>query len=200
MLLLLAVDPALPVDLRAGCLPAESIRLAIQLRNESANSAPLILHGRSFGHTAHTRSLRSSPIASIGNSIPNVCTPDDGRIQRPASDSSPLRPSNPISRVKHVSATAILVPITVARVTFRIVTCAIWIIRRFLSLQRFGSLPTFNYADFFFLRTTRMPRTTTKAMAATTRTIKDISIEFSSFLQVILRTPQYCPIPGDAGR
>ena len=54
-------------------------------------------------------------------------------------------------------------------------------------------------ADFFFLRTIKMPSTTTNAIAATTRTIMDVSIEISSFLQVILRIPEYRPIPSCEG-
>lgn len=128
---------------------------------------PLIRQGRSSGHTAQTQSLRSSATTSIGNRIPNVCTPDDGWIQRPVSISSPFRPSNPISRVRHVSANAILVPITVARVTFRIVTCAIWMVRNF-RVCRFRPCVACRYTDFLVRRRINTARTMTNRMAETT--------------------------------
>ena len=105
----------------------------------------LILHGRSLGQTACTRCWRSSATTSMAKSIPKVCTPEEGRIHKPASASSRLRPSSPIRRMRKVSANAIRVPTVVARVLFVIVTSCIGMDRCFFLGRAgrccFGSMP-----------------------------------------------------------
>src|ERR1700744_1715049 len=79
---------------------------------------PVTRKGTTPRQSLSTRRSLLSATTSMANNMPNVCTPDEGLMRSPHPESSRLLPTNPIRRVRDVSAIVIRVPTVVALVMF----------------------------------------------------------------------------------
>src|SRR5208283_1534134 len=77
----------------------------------------------SLSHTPSTRMRQSRATTSMGKSIPQVWTPEEGTMKRPPPGSRPTLPSKPTNRDQAVDATPMPAPTMVFLLTLTISIC-----------------------------------------------------------------------------